>query len=57
MGYDGYRQFRLEFIKEVESRKYLKETVDYSRPFQAQESIQEIICKMGLFIKKARICF
>lgn len=53
LGYDGYRQFKLEFIKEVESRKYLKETVDYSRPFQAQESMQEIICKMGALYKES----
>lgn len=46
LGFDGYRAFRLEFIKEMESYKYVSEQVDYDNPFNAMEGTHEIICKI-----------
>lgn len=31
LGYDGFRQFKTDFIKEIESNKYLVESVNYDR--------------------------
>ena len=52
LGYHGYSQFKVEFIKEMESRKYQIETVDYSQPFRGSESIQDIICSMAAMYKE-----
>lgn len=53
LGYEGYRQFKVDFIKETESRKYLGETVDYSQPFCNRENIQDIIRNMGTLYKES----
>lgn len=57
LGYDGYRQFKVEFIKEMESRKYRIETVDYSQPFRDSESVQDIICNMATLYKESTDLF
>lgn len=57
LGYDGYRQFKVEFIKEMESRKYLVETVDYNQPFHGEESVQDIIRNMGMLYKESTDLF
>ena len=57
LGYDGYRQFKVEFIKEMESRKYLIETVDYNQPFHGEESVQDIIRNMGMLYKESTDLF
>lgn len=57
LGYDGYRQFKVEFIKEMESRKYRIETVDYSQPFRDSESVQDIICNMATLYRESTDLF
>lgn len=46
LGFDGYRSFYMEFIKESESNKYISEEVDYNFPFQEMENIYDIINHM-----------
>lgn len=43
LGYDGYREFKVAFIREMESDKYVVKNVDYSKPFQKQESTASIV--------------
>lgn len=47
LGFDGYRSFYMEFIKEQESNKYILEEVDYSVPFKEMENIYDIINNMS----------
>ena len=43
LGYTGYREFKLAFIREIESDKYVVKNVDYSNPFQPEESTASIV--------------
>lgn len=42
-GYKGYKEFKLALILEVESMKYLVNTVDYSKPFKIAETPERIV--------------
>lgn len=57
LGYEGYRQFKVEFIKEMESRKYRVETVDYSHPIHGRENAQDIIRNMAALYKESTDMF
>ena len=49
LGFKGYKDFKLSFIKEIESQKYIHQSIDFSSPFYQQESISQIKC----ILKKA----
>lgn len=43
LGYDGYREFKVALVREIESDKYVVKNVDYSKPFEKQESTASIV--------------
>lgn len=43
LGYKGFREFKIAFIRELESKKFVVSHVDYSVPFQPQESMETIV--------------
>lgn len=43
LGYQGFREFKLAFIRELESKKFVVNEVDYSVPFQLQETTETIV--------------
>lgn len=57
LGFQGYRQFKTEFIKQTEAEKYQMENVDYSVPFENNMGISDLIRQMGnLYKESADIC-
>lgn len=53
LGFQGYRQFKAEYIREMESRKYLIEDVNYNEPFGSVESANSMIQKLGSLYKES----
>lgn len=53
LGFQGYRQFKNEYIREMEARKYLIEDVNYNEPFDSVESLNTIIQKLGNLYKES----
>lgn len=45
-GYSGYKALKVDLIKERESNKYIVESVDYTTPFQFNETTEEIVKNM-----------
>lgn len=43
LGYKGFREFKVALIRELESKKFVVNHVDYSVPFQPQESTETIV--------------
>ncbi len=46
VGYQGYRQFKLALLQELEANKYMVSQVDYTTPFQVNETSEQIIQNM-----------
>lgn len=46
LGYQGFREFKVAFIRELESKKFVVSHVDYSVPFNPQESTETIINRL-----------
>lgn len=46
VGYQGYRQFKLALLQELEANKYMVSQVDYTIPFQVNETSEQIIQNM-----------
>ena len=46
LGYKGFREFKVAFVREQESSKFVVNQVDYSQPFQPQTSTLEIVNSM-----------
>ncbi len=53
LGFKGYKDFKLSFIKEIESQKYIHQSIDFSSPFYQQESISQIINNMSSLYKES----
>lgn len=53
LGYKGFKDFKFAFIKEIESQKYIHQSIDFSAPFYQQESISEIINNIGSLYKES----
>lgn len=53
IGLSGYRQFKVQFIKEVEKRRKEKSDVDINHPFGEKESEEEIIKRIADLSKEA----
>lgn len=45
-GYSGYKALKVDLIKEREGNKYIVESVDYTTPFQFNETTEEIMKNM-----------
>ena len=45
-GYSGYKALKVDLIKEREANKYIVENVDYTTPFQFNETTEEIMKNM-----------
>ena len=45
-GYSGYKDLKVDLIKEREANKYIVESVDYTTPFQFNETTEEIMKNM-----------
>lgn len=45
-GYSGYKALKVDLIKEREANKYIVESVDYTTPFQFNETTEEIVKNM-----------
>lgn len=43
LGYKGYREFKVAFIREMESDKYVVNNVDYSNPFRPEASTASVV--------------
>ncbi len=46
LGCKGFREFKVAFIRELESRKFVVNQVDYSVPFHPEESTETIVNRM-----------
>lgn len=57
LGFKGYKQFKIQFVKESESAKYLADSVDFSIPFGGMEDQNEIISKISnLYRESIDLC-
>ena len=52
-GYTGFKDFKLAFIKELESQKYIHQSINFNSPFYQQESISQIINNMSSLYKES----
>lgn len=53
LGYKGFRDFRIDFEKELELNRFMESnTVDYTRPFQKKDSTDIIIKQLYTLHKK-----
>ena len=48
VGYQGYRQFKLALLQELEANKYMVSQVDYTIPFQVNETSEQIIHHLSI---------
>lgn len=53
LGFSGYREFRVQFIKELESKKYIKETVDFNLPFYKLQTTNEVVQNITSLYKES----
>lgn len=57
LGFKGYKQFKIQFVRESESAKYLVDSVDFSIPFGGMEDGQAIINKISnLYRESIDLC-
>lgn len=52
LGFCGYRDFKIAFIRELENQKLVINTVDYSYPFRAEEPASVIVQNMYSLFKE-----
>lgn len=43
LGFNGFRDFKMEYIRQMESLKYIQDDIDFSFPFQHDEPTWQII--------------
>lgn len=53
LGFDGYKDFRLAFVKEMEACKYLDHEIDYTHPFQVDEPTDVVVGNIYSLYKKS----
>ena len=49
---DGFKDFKIKLIQELESQKYIQNNVDFSRPFHAQDNTILLINQIGNLYKE-----
>lgn len=50
---DGFKEFKQRLIKEIESQKHMKQTVDFTIPFYSSETVLEIINNISNLYKES----
>lgn len=53
LGFDGFRDFRTQLLKEMESEKYITNTIDFTLPFYEKESSEQIINNIASLYKES----
>lgn len=53
LGFKGYKQFKIQFVKEIESAKYLADSVDFSIPFGGMEDNHAIMNRISNLYKES----
>ncbi|MDO4977281.1 MAG: MurR/RpiR family transcriptional regulator [Eubacteriales bacterium] len=53
LGFKGYKQFKIQFVKECESAKYLADSVDFSVPFGGMEDSHAIMNRISNLYKES----
>ena len=53
LGYHGFRDFKIDFMKHIESLKYVKQDIDFSFPFQNDEPTWQIINNIANVYKES----
>lgn len=43
LGFEGYRDFKIGLLTELESQKFITNKIDYSIPFHSEESTEDIV--------------
>ncbi|WP_294580519.1 MurR/RpiR family transcriptional regulator [uncultured Thomasclavelia sp.] len=52
LGCEGFKEFKYQLTKELESNKFVKQSVDFTKPFYLSESDFEIINSLGSLYKE-----
>lgn len=52
LGFSGFRDFKIGFVKEIENHKLITNTIDYSFPFQLEEPTSVIVQNMYSLFKE-----
>lgn len=52
LGYPGFREFKYQLLKKLESNKFVKQSVDFTKPFYLSESDFEIINNLSSLYKE-----
>lgn len=52
LGYPGFREFKYQLLKELESNKFVRQSVDFTKPFYLSESDFEIINNLSSLYKE-----
>ncbi|MDO5517828.1 MAG: MurR/RpiR family transcriptional regulator [Clostridium sp.] len=53
LGFNGFRNFRIQLLKEMESEKYITNTIDFTSPFYEEESLGAIINNIASLYKES----
>ena len=53
LGFNGFRNFRMQLLKEKESEKYITNTIDFTSPFYEEESSGQIINNIASLYKES----
>lgn len=53
LGFDGFRNFRIQLLKEMESEKYVTNTIDFTSPFYEKETTDKIINNISSLYKES----
>ena len=52
LGYDGFKDFKIAFLMEIELNKLIHKSIDFSQPFYQDESTTQIIHSMSSLYKE-----
>ena len=52
LGFSGFREFKIAFVKEAENQKLISNSIDYSFPFQIHEPSDRIVQNMYSLFKE-----
>lgn len=53
LGYKGFRDFKIDFMRYMESLKYVRQDIDFSFPFQSDEPTWQIINSLARVYKES----
>lgn len=53
LGCDGFRDFKLKFVKEIESEKFVQKHVNFTTPFEITDNTAMIVSSMASLFKES----